>query len=94
MEDAKKTPKFEIESEFRVCNNETGSQICVLDDRDGLGLVELISKDGYGTESGNITMTKEEARLLITAMVRYLALLDSIEEEKRTPDKKIEHDCC
>jgi len=63
--------RYEVEAVFKVCDNKLGGFISVGDDRDGLGMIEIVSSD-RNEDVSSISMDRDQARLLIVAMTRYL----------------------
>lgn len=68
VDPVKQKPMFSLETHFEIWNDVTGSCIKIGPDRDGLDLIEMSQIAHDGQIAATITITKEQASLLIEAL--------------------------
>jgi hypothetical protein len=64
--------QYSLETVCQVWDDKAGERIDVQPDRDGLGLIEVVSFSKDGKEQGRLVMPKEQAELLMEALDRVM----------------------
>ena len=77
--------KYSYEKICQVWNDATGEHIDVGEDRDGLKLVEIRSYTSDGKLGAQITMTQEQAQMVVRAINEYIEFL-KVEESREKKD--------
>lgn len=62
---------YSVEKLVRIYNDDTGDYYEIREDRDGLGLVELVAVSG-GKECGSFTLEPEAAQLFCESLYSFL----------------------
>jgi hypothetical protein len=71
-----------IEVVREIWNDSTGERLDVRQDRDSLGLVELLRRGSDSKETQSLTMTTAEAKLLLRTLPALIAELEAEHPEE------------
>jgi hypothetical protein len=72
---------YSIEVVREIWNDSTGERLDVRQDRDSLGLVELLRRGSDSKETQSLTMTTAEAKLLLQTLPALIEELEELEAE-------------
>jgi hypothetical protein len=70
--------KISTETLYEIWNDDTGERIVIGQDRDSLGLIELRSLDCNGKSLERFTLTVEQARHTVDAILKVITDLSEV----------------